>query len=171
MRCWDFRTSKRATSPSRTGKFNLYRHKRLTRDSLPKDVWNACADVTEGRAVYGVSATSYGSSAFLAFQEAAPSGRSHNAIFLTEFKDGAWHAQESIGEQFSADPPQLAVLNGRINCVFNGAGEGRGGELRWFSRALLDFELGSWMRDLADDRLLSDITVPGTHDSERIQHV
>ncbi|KAJ5898996.1 phosphatidylinositol-specific phospholipase [Penicillium taxi] len=129
---------------------------------IENDVWNTSADVTEGKAVNGVSATSHGSSAFLAFQEEGPDGEA-NTIYVTEFKDGEWLPQEPIPNQVSVDPPQLAILNGRMNCVFNG--EGEDSELKWYSRSLLNFELESWMSGVKDSRLLSDITIPGTHDS------
>ena len=126
------------------------------------DVWNSCGDVSEGKAVSGVSATSFGESAFLAFMEDGPGDVSH-AIYVSEYKNGKWMDQEAVGGQASKNPPQLAVLNGRINCIFNSNDEL--GELRWHSRSLLDFELGSWMREIEDDTLLSNLTIPGTHDS------
>ncbi|KAB8304492.1 hypothetical protein EYC80_003881 [Monilinia laxa] len=130
--------------------------------SLPEDVWNSCDDVSEGKAAQGVSATSYGDSAFLAFQENGPGDTSH-VIYMSEYKDGMWHPQEAIAGQTSFDPPQLAVLNGRVNCIFNSNDESR--ELLWYSRPLLDYSLSSWMAEIADDTLLSDMTIPGTHDS------
>lgn len=126
------------------------------------DIWNSCDDVSEGKAAVGVSATSYGDSAFLAFMENGPNDTSH-VIYMSEFKDGEWKPQEAIGGQASSDPPQLAVLNGRINCIFNTNDDKK--ELRWYSRSLLDYSLSTWMKDIPDDTLLSNITVPGTHDS------
>lgn len=131
--------------------------------SLPEDVWNSCDDVSEGKAAQGVSATSYGDSAFLAFQENGPGDTSH-VIYMSEYKDGMWHPQEAIAGQTSFDPPQLAVLNGRVNCIFNSNDESR--ELLWYSRPLLDYSLSSWMAEIADDTLLSEMTIPGTHDSK-----
>ncbi len=127
-----------------------------------EDVWNSCDDVSEGKAASGVSATSYGDSAFLVFQENGPNDTSH-MIFISEYKDGKWQPQEAVERQSSADPPQLSVLNARLNCIFNANDETK--ELRWYSRSLLDFSLNSWMADIPDDTLLSDITVPETHDS------
>lgn len=127
-----------------------------------EDIWNSCDDVSEGKAASGVSATSYGDSAFLAFQEDGLDDTSH-IIYMTEYKDGNWRAQEPIAGQASADPPQLSVLNGRINCIFNTNNES--GELMWYSRSLLDYSLDSWMSNIPDETLLSNITIPGTHDS------
>lgn len=126
------------------------------------DVWNSCEDVSEGKAASGVSATSYGDSAFLAFQENGPDDTSH-VIYVSEYKNGGWEPQEAVAGQTSADPPQLAVLNGRINCIFNANDDKK--DLMWYSRALLDYSLSSWMGQIPDDVLLSNITVPGTHDS------
>ena len=126
------------------------------------DIWNSRSDVSEGKAASGVSATSYGDSAFLAFQENGPDDTSH-AIYVSEYKDGKWEPQEAVAGQASADPPQLAVLNGRINCVFNANDDKK--NLTWYSRPLLNYSLTSWMSEVSDDTLLSNITVPGTHDS------
>jgi 1-phosphatidylinositol phosphodiesterase len=57
--------------------------------SSAEDIWNSCDDVSEGKAASGVSATSYGDSAFLAFQENGPDDTSH-LIYISEFKDGQW---------------------------------------------------------------------------------
>lgn len=129
---------------------------------VPSNIWNSSSDVSEGRAAIGVSATSYGDSAFLAFQENGPDDESHT-IFISEYKDGKWAPHEAVDGQTSTSPPQLAVLNGRINCIFNANNAAM--DLRWYSRALLDFSLSSWMGEIPDDTLLSDITIPGTHDT------
>jgi 1-phosphatidylinositol phosphodiesterase len=126
------------------------------------DVWNSCEDISEGKAASGVSATSYGDRAFLAFQENGPDDTSH-VIYISEYKDGKWQPQESVAGQTSADPPQLTVLNGRINCIFNANDDKR--DLKWYSRSLLSYSLSSWMSDIPDDTLLSNITIPGTHDT------
>ena len=127
-----------------------------------EDIWNSYDDVSEGNAASGMSATSYGDSAFLAFQENGPDDTSH-IIYMTEYKNGKWRAQEPIAGQASADPPQLSVLNGRTNCIFNANNES--GELMWYSNCLLDYSLDSWMSNIPGETLLSDITIPGTHDS------
>ena len=126
------------------------------------DVWNSCDDISEGKAARGFSATSYGESAFLAFQENGPDDPSH-AIYIAEFKNGKWLPHEPVAGQASADPPQLAVLNGRINCIFNANNFKK--DLRWCSRPLLGFSLSSWMSTFPDETPLSNITIPGTHDS------
>ena len=125
-------------------------------------VWNSCADISEGKAASGVSATSYGDNAFLAFQENGPDDTSH-VIYVSEYKDGKWSPHEAVAGQTSSDPPQLTVLNGRINCIFNANDNTK--DLKWYSRSLLNYSLSSWMGDIPDDTLLSNITVPGTHDS------
>ena len=127
-----------------------------------EDVWNSCDDISEGKAASGVSATSYGDSAFLAFQENGPDDTSH-LIYVCEYIDGKWRPQEAVAGQASADPPQLAVLNGRINCIFNANDNTK--DLKWYSKSLLDYSLSSWMKQIPDDTLLSNMTIPGTHDS------
>lgn len=129
---------------------------------VPSNTWSPRDDVSEGKAAVGVSATSFGESAFLGFQENGP-GDTSRSIYVAEYHNGAWKQHEAVADQSSFDPPQLAVLNGRINCVFNTNDESK--NLTWFSRPLLDFSLSSWMSEIPDDTLLSNMTIPGTHDS------
>lgn len=130
--------------------------------SVADTAWESCEDISEGKAAYGVSAASYGDRAYLGFQENGPEDVSH-AIYISEYYEGSWHPQEQILSETSADPPQIAILNGRIHCIYNSNTESR--DLRWLSRPILDYSLSTWMGELPDDVLLSDITIPGTHDS------
>lgn len=130
--------------------------------------WKSRDDVSEGKAAVGVSATSYGDSAYLAFQENGPDDPSHS-IYVAEYVSGKWEPRQSVAGQSSADPPQLAVLNGRINCIFNANNESK--ELRWYSRNLLNYDMDSWMSNVPDDTLLSTMTIPGTHDTCAQSHI
>lgn len=125
-------------------------------------VWWGSLDVSDGRALGGVSATSFGNKAYLGFIENGPADLSHS-VYVTSYEDGKWQPQEDVDGQSAADPPQLAYLNGRIHCIFTDDTEAR--DLRWYSRPVLSYSLSSWMGDIADDALLPHLTIPGTHDS------
>ncbi|RFU34620.1 hypothetical protein B7463_g1707, partial [Scytalidium lignicola] len=135
---------------------------------MEENGWAPRDDVSEGKAATGVSATSYGDSAYLGFQENGPDDSSHS-IYVAEYVNGKWQPRESVAGQSSTDPPQLAVLNGRINCVFNANNETK--DLMWFSRNLLDYDMDSWMSNVPDDTLLSNMTIPGTHDTCAQSHI
>lgn len=124
--------------------------------------WSPSEDVSGGRAVSGVSAASFGDRSYLGFIEDGPGGKGHS-VYVAEYSDGRWHPQEDVAGQSAADPPQLAVLNGRLHCIFNDNTESR--DLRWYSRPVLSYSLSSWMKDIPDDALISHLTIPGTHDS------
>ncbi|KAK3318316.1 phosphatidylinositol-specific phospholipase [Apodospora peruviana] len=124
--------------------------------------WARCDDVSEGRAARGVSATSYGDSAYLGFIENGPGNQTHD-VYITSFTNGRWQQHEAVAGRSAADPPQIAILNGRIHCIFNDNTSTK--DLRWYSRPVLDYSLSSWMANIAGDTLLSRITIPGTHDS------
>ncbi|KAH8889818.1 phosphatidylinositol-specific phospholipase [Thozetella sp. PMI_491] len=124
--------------------------------------WQQCDDVSEGRAARGVSATSYGDAAYLGFIEAGPEDDSHD-VYMASYSDGVWQPHEAVAGQRAADPPQIAVLNGHIHCIFNDNTPTK--DLRWYSRPVLSYSLSSWMGRIADDTPVSEITVPGTHDS------
>lgn len=123
--------------------------------------WDPTDDVSEGRATRGVSAASYGGHAYLGFLNAGEGG----AVYVTAHADGkAWGEPERVGPgavkaRFS---PQMAVVNGRVHCVFSGRWRG---DLRWFSKPVLGYDLKTWMGALDGDAWLSALTIPGTHDS------
>ncbi|OIW32181.1 phosphatidylinositol-specific phospholipase [Coniochaeta ligniaria NRRL 30616] len=124
--------------------------------------WIPSDDVSGGRAASGVSATSFGDKAYLGFIENGPGDVSH-AVYVAAYSDGKWQPQEDVAGQSAADPPQIAILNGRIHCIFAENTEAR--DLRWYSRPVLSYSLSSWMQDIADETLISHLTIPGTHDS------
>ncbi|EFX02585.1 phosphatidylinositol-specific phospholipase [Grosmannia clavigera kw1407] len=124
--------------------------------------WAQSDDVSEGRAASGVSAVSFGRSAYLGIIEAGPGDESH-AVYVAAFNEGVWEAHEQVAGASAADPPQIAILNGRVHCIFNDNTATR--DLRWYSRPVLKYGLSSWMAGVDDDRALSDLTIPGTHDS------
>lgn len=120
--------------------------------------WSPTDDVSEGKAARGVSAASFGGHAYLGFVE-------HDAVCVAAHRDGsAWAAPERVGgdDVKARFPPQIAVMNGRVHCLF--AGKWRG-DLHWFSRPVLGYDLKTWMGAVPDDTWLSGMTVPGTHDS------
>ena len=124
--------------------------------------WAQSDDVSEGRAASGVSAVSFGSSAYLGIIEAGPSDDTH-AVYVAAFNNGAWEAHEAVSDATAADPPQITILNGRVHCIFNDNTAAR--DLRWYSRPVLQYSLTSWMGGLPDERPISEFTIPGTHDS------
>jgi len=124
--------------------------------------WSLCNDVSEGRAARGVSATSYGDKAFLGFIEDGPGDESH-AVCVASCINGQWQPHEMVLGQNASDPPQIAVLNGRIHCIFNENTPGK--DLRWYSRPLLTYSLSTWMSSIPDLTPISRVTIPGTHDS------
>jgi len=119
--------------------------------------WTACDDVSEGRAASGVSATSYGDSAYLGFIGGGGDD-DPNAVFVASYVGGVWSAHEAVAGARAADPPQIAILNGRIHCVFSD-GDSSSRDLRWYSRPVLAYSLSTWMGGLPDEAAVSDLTV------------
>lgn len=121
-------------------------------------IWSPADDVSEGRAARGVSAASYGGQAYLGFIE-------HNGVFVAAHSDGqSWLAPERVGATNVKGrfPPQITVFNGRVHCFFAGFWKG---DLHWYSRPVLSYDLKTWMGSIADATWLSGMTIPGTHDS------
>lgn len=120
--------------------------------------WSPTDDVSEGKAAKGVSAASFGAHAYLGFIE-------HDGIYVAAHRDGsAWDQPERVGgsDVKGRYAPQMALMNGRVYCLFAGKWKG---DLHWFSRPVLSYDLKSWMGAIADDTWLSAMTIPGTHDS------
>lgn len=129
--------------------------------------WDPTDDVSQGRATRGVSGASYGGHAYLSFLNPSQGGAvyvtAHNADGKSGRKTG-WDEPERVGGTSvkARFAPQVAVVNGRVHCVFSGRWKG---DLRWFSRPVLGYDLTSWMGSLGDSTWLSALTIPGTHDS------
>ncbi|KAG8167148.1 hypothetical protein KVR01_002837 [Diaporthe batatas] len=124
--------------------------------------WDPTDDVSEGRATRGVSGASYGGHAYLSFLDASQGG----AVYVAAHADGSrsWGEPERVGGASAKGrfAPQVAVVSGRVHCVFSGLWRG---DLRWFSRPVLGYDLGGWMGALDGSLWLSALTIPGTHDS------
>lgn len=124
--------------------------------------WDPTDDVSEGRATRGVSAASYGGHAYLGFLR---TNNDDGAVFVAAHADGrAWGEPERVGggSVRARFAPQMAVMNGRVYCVFAGKWKG---DLRWFSKPVLGYDLKTWMGSLDGRSWLSGLTIPGTHDS------
>src|SRR3569833_961815 len=116
--------------------------------------WTACDVVSEGRAASGVSATSYGDSAYLGFIGGGGDD-DPNAVFVASYVGGVWSAHAAVAGARAADPLQIFFLIGRIDCVFSD-GYSSSRDLRWYSRPKLAYSLSSWMGWLPDEAAVSD---------------
>lgn len=128
--------------------------------------WSPTDDVTEGKAVRGISAASYGGSAYLAFlsHDGAAYVSSQQTTNTTTSSGNSWQDAERVGGKNvkARFAPRIAVLNGRVHTLFAGKWVG---DVHWFSRPVLAYDLGRWMGAVEDAEWVSALTVPGTHDS------
>ncbi|KAJ9497623.1 hypothetical protein H2202_007047 [Exophiala xenobiotica] len=89
-------------------------------------------------------------------------------VLTTRLQGASWASVQST----SASPiatPSIAVLDNRVYCIWN---EGPSGALRWMRRDALEISgTEEWMTNLADNKCLSQLTIPGTHDAAAISHV
>lgn len=123
-------------------------------------------DVSQGRATRGLSGASYGGRAYLGLLNSGQGGAVYVTAYNADPKSGktGWDDPERVGGTSvkARFAPQVAVAGGRVHCVFSGRWQG---DLRWFSRPVLGYDLSCWMGALDDSQLLSALTIPGTHDS------
>lgn len=115
-------------------------------------------DNTPGETIIPLASyASYGGALYMGFI------RGHTG-YVAKYRGGISSPQEeTVIETTCADVPQIAILNGRIHAIFPDETSSR--DLRWYSRSILDYSPSSWMAGIPDDTLLSNMTIPGTHDS------
>lgn len=108
----------------------------------------------------GVSATSGINRGFMGFLENdAKSGSVYVSVYDY---DGKWLNHEDL-HQKSWEAPVVAVLNGMMNCAFISRNDAR--DPLWSQRQAVDVLPDSWMQHVAKTTKLSDLSLPGTHDS------
>ncbi|KAJ7201217.1 PLC-like phosphodiesterase [Mycena rebaudengoi] len=123
--------------------------------------WNQITAPNQSTA-YGVSAASYGTRALIAFQS-----NNGNGQLLADLYDGVnWNKNNEDTTQTTSHTPAIAVLDGVANCIFT-SHDGSSTVL-WVQRALTAFPLNSWMAHLSGSLLLSQLSIPGTHDSASV---
>jgi hypothetical protein len=118
--------------------------------------WSRSQHMNPSLAIGEVSTTTFGDQSYLGLIR-------DGGAYVVAYADGKWEPQEDVDGQSAADPPQLAVQNGRLHGIFT---DNTGpGNIKWYSRPLLKYSPSSWMQDIPDDALVSHLTIPGTHDS------
>ena len=124
------------------------------------NTWSRAPSGLQESTNFGVKGTSYNGDAYISFQK-------NNAkdVLVSTFSKGQWLGNQEVGET-SADPPTVCAYNGVLNCFFASNNQKR--DLLWSQRPLLNIEISSWMAKVADDTLLSNMSIPGTHDSAAI---
>ncbi|KAF8826056.1 hypothetical protein HHX47_DHR6000760 [Lentinula edodes] len=122
------------------------------------------------KTAYGVSATGFNKNiALMAFQ--SHDDKDKGLVLVDTFNNGAWQHNESIGSS-SSDTPAIAILNNVITVVYNAHTDAR--DLLWSQATLTDYTPDSWMTALANMKpnlRITDITIPGTHDTCAISAV
>ncbi|KAK5442738.1 hypothetical protein LTS15_010945 [Exophiala xenobiotica] len=115
---------------------------------------------------FGVSTACVYNRAFLATisTTTGPMG----VVLTARLQGASWASVQSTAASPMATP-SIAVLDNRVYCIWN---EGPTGALRWMRRDALEISgTEEWMTNLADDKRLSQLTIPGTHDAAAISHV
>ncbi|PPQ98663.1 hypothetical protein CVT26_013809 [Gymnopilus dilepis] len=125
--------------------------------------WSRASNPPETTA-YGVSATYGDELSFVAFQD----HRSTGGDFVSVFDGTSWsQSHENTGES-SSDTPTMAILDGVVNLVFNSNNGNR--DILWTQRPLTNYSLESWMSVIGDNVYLSQLSIPGSHDTTAISY-
>lgn len=118
-------------------------------------------------AIHDGSATSYGDTSFLASLEPIDSSDGQTTrVAVRSFTKDKLNLDETVAtlKRTPDRPPQLAVFNGKLHCIFIQITPTGERTLLWFSRPLLSFYLWCWMSHHHDRTPLSNLTIPGAHD-------
>ena len=132
-------------------------------DSATKSWARASSTPSQEASAYGVKGDSYNGEAFVSFQENNADG----ADYVCTYSNGTWYNHENAGEQ-STDTPTICAYNGYLNLFFNSHNNKT---LLWTQRPLLGLNISSWMSTVADATPLSNMTIPGTHDTAAIHNL
>ncbi len=132
-------------------------------DSATKSWARASSTPSQEASAYGVKGDSYNGEAFVSFQENNADG----ADYVCTYSNGTWYNHEGTGE-LSTDTPTICAYNGYLNLFFNSHNNNT---LLWTQRPLLGISISSWMSTVADATPLSNMTIPGTHDTAAIHNL
>jgi 1-phosphatidylinositol phosphodiesterase len=132
-----------------------------------QDTWSRSTAPLGEAAEYGVSAAGAGAGssagAFMGFLARNSSGD----VLVCTYADGRWQANEKVASSYST--PGLAVQDDYVNCAFTARNGSR--DLLWSQRPVAGLDFSTWMGSVADAKLLSSLSIPGTHDSCAISMV
>ncbi|KAJ7485246.1 PLC-like phosphodiesterase [Mycena galericulata] len=125
--------------------------------------WTTATAPNESTA-YGTSAATYETNAVMAFQ----SNNGKGQLFASFYNGAAWLGHEDTG-QTTSHTPAIVVLDGIANCVFSS--HDASSSVLWIQRPVSLYPLNSWMAHLSGSLLLSQLSIPGTHDSASVTFV
>jgi hypothetical protein len=121
--------------------------------------WSRTGSPPPEAAEFGVNAATGSDRAFMSFLER--DNTKGNNVYVS-INDGKWLNHEDIHQQ-SRDTPAVAVLNGVATCAFVARSDKR--VLLWAQRRINDIPSESWMDHVPDGTAMSNLSIPGTHDS------
>jgi 1-phosphatidylinositol phosphodiesterase len=122
--------------------------------------WNPTAAPNESTA-FGTSAATYEITAIMAFQ----SNNGKGQLFASIFNGFSWASHEDTG-QTTSHTPAVTVLDGIANCIFSS--HNSSSTVLWVQRQISLSPLRAWMAPLDGTLLLSEMSIPGTHDSASV---
>jgi 1-phosphatidylinositol phosphodiesterase len=92
-------------------------------------------------------------------------GESRRPLLVIRDAEGRWIAPEKIHDGGCWDLPAIAILNGNLICVWVG-GRGSQRKLLWSQRlAPSSIAMKEWMSRIDSDVYLSELSIPGSHES------
>ncbi|KAF7311951.1 PLC-like phosphodiesterase [Mycena indigotica] len=132
--------------------------------ALTSTAWNSPwvnATAPNESTAFGTSAATYENTAVMAFQ----SNNGKGQLFASIYNGVSWAGHEDTG-QTTSHTPAVAVLDGIANCIFSS--HDSSSTVLWTQRPVSPFSLSSWMAHLSDSLLLSQLSIPGSHDSASV---
>ncbi|KAJ7180338.1 PLC-like phosphodiesterase [Mycena crocata] len=117
------------------------------------------------QSAFGTSAAKFGNTAAMGFQ----SNNGKGQVLVSFWNGTSWLPHENVASQTSSHTPALAVLDGILNCIFPSHNSNE--VVLWAQRPLLAYPLDSWMAHLDGGLYISQLSLPGTHDSAAVTDV
>ncbi|KAJ3730528.1 PLC-like phosphodiesterase [Lentinula raphanica] len=104
----------------------------------------------------GVTSSSGEYGSYMAFRE-----HGEQAVLVSIYQGGAWHASEHTNQAATGNPAIVAFQD-NVHCIFAGTGVP---SLLLTSRSTTAIQPSYWMATLDDSKSIAQYTIPGTHDS------
>ncbi|KAJ7041899.1 PLC-like phosphodiesterase [Mycena alexandri] len=120
------------------------------------------AGAPDESSAFGTSATQFTDQAMMGFQ----SNNGQGQLMVSFYNGSSWLPHERVNSETTSHTPSLAMLGGTLNCIFSSHNSDN--VVLRATRPMLAYPLDSWMKHLNGDLYMSQLSIPGTHDSAAI---
>ncbi|KAJ7184623.1 PLC-like phosphodiesterase [Mycena filopes] len=123
------------------------------------------APAPDESSAFGTSATQFTDQAMMAFQ----SNNGKGQVMVSFYNGSSWLPHERVLSETSSHTPSVAMLGSTLTCIFTSHNSDN--VVLRATRPVLAYPLDNWMKHLNGGLYMSQLSIPGTHDSAAITPV